>query len=1204
MNPSIANSKNWNVAEDTVTLQWLDASDQASQSMYETACLTNNANGNKLNLSMRKVEYEKRIYKPGKVHLTMNVTGTFREAELPSLLRQYFATTRVNVFGHAANQNGLRSEAAIAQNYYIHSLSVKRVMVPKPQSVGTSKNVFVRNEMERHIELTCYSPDNKLDIDKYSNVYSNIKFSELLKNEIENGMFKDKGIKFKLGRLCNTCYTKDGDDNNKEEMVQSYLVQYQETFYEFITRIASRCGEFLYYEDDVLYYGLPETAPDKNTFKALQDMSVLDYPDICIDFDNEGLDRKVVGSYLYGAAENPENNDATLQQDQFTGKGYYKILDEKDAPSYWGDIIGEKDFIEGIGSGFQAESVPEFISKMITKTVTNCTTGLLIQKDADSAYKTKYVDDEQKRTYYTSAYINDEIPYTTRNSFYHRVKKGRERASQYMTTVNTEDSLQNIQLGDSLRGNAELNITKYIVVGMHGVMSNEVVQDYKDHDGFNGKGLFYKNTPVENHYIEAIPVFGDDDHIYPPLTEDSPEINTALSVDGVVDDVEDPLRLGRVKVKFTFQNNDITSPWIPVAVPFTGGSGGINFTLEKGERVIINFFEGDVERPYVVGAYFTLGNKPNYGKTAFLKSNFLPSYTPRTISSASGHCISFIDKKGGADFMASLCPPVGQLWRGAKTIAKYIDSDSNLDFDYAKLGGGIVIRDELGIYEIEGSTHNRKITINSPIGSVEIDAFTGITISAPNGDVKIKGKNVSIEAGNQVQIVSGKNIQDKEYKKNKGLETLGGIIGSLIKDVAANAALNYAGVDPTKWLDVSFLRNCWEVLMRPVDGTLQIQSKRNVTMTAGKGAVTVPSSLLSNATIKKKGVEKSFSDFTKDEENGPNGKYLTDSQNFQTIWNCVNDVYNKYYKHRENIAGKLQELKAINLTEVDQLKSEKIKDGKFIFMDDFAAGQEPPEIQEAGNLRNEPKEENEIDQTQKNFAEKAFKLYDEIKNIYESKDYSEISVKLKNSLEEKIQAWNSYFDSVTKDLCKDNYYIQGRRDSVPPGLIAELEIQKKKVFRTICYDILKNNGGETLLYLPDQILDENGQIIGAEKIIGTDAGWLQMVASITDNINNQAPAKDPGLVSGFIKGIAPLLGGAEYDDGLKLVSGRKLLNYNGAAGPRSAWDVGHGGSILISNSPGTTYKLAARGDGWEPYKNNSCRSVVDYLRKATIDAAQ
>ena len=49
----------------------------------------------------------------------------------------------------------------------------------------------------------------------------------------------------------------------------------------------------------------------------------------------------------------------------------------------------------------------------------------------------------------------------------------------------------------------------------------------------------------------------------------------------------------------------------------------------------------------------------------------------------------------------------------------------------------------------------RQISIESPFGDVNINAFTGITINAPNGDVKIIGKNVEIRANNNLKLVKG-----------------------------------------------------------------------------------------------------------------------------------------------------------------------------------------------------------------------------------------------------------------------------------------------------------------------------------------------------------------------------------------------------------------------------------------------------------------
>ena len=53
----------------------------------------------------------------------------------------------------------------------------------------------------------------------------------------------------------------DNDDEKEEkefEFIQPYLVQYNESFYDFLARTANRCGEFLFFEDGMLHLGLED----------------------------------------------------------------------------------------------------------------------------------------------------------------------------------------------------------------------------------------------------------------------------------------------------------------------------------------------------------------------------------------------------------------------------------------------------------------------------------------------------------------------------------------------------------------------------------------------------------------------------------------------------------------------------------------------------------------------------------------------------------------------------------------------------------------------------------------------------------------------------------------------------------------------------------------------------------------------------------
>ena len=68
--------------------------------------------------------------------------------------------------------------------------------------------------------------------------------------------------------FLNYTYT---DSNNKDvtkEFIQPYLVQFNESFFDFMARTAHRCGEFFFYENGKLYLGTPTTGNSKGTLSS------------------------------------------------------------------------------------------------------------------------------------------------------------------------------------------------------------------------------------------------------------------------------------------------------------------------------------------------------------------------------------------------------------------------------------------------------------------------------------------------------------------------------------------------------------------------------------------------------------------------------------------------------------------------------------------------------------------------------------------------------------------------------------------------------------------------------------------------------------------------------------------------------------------------------------------------------------------------
>jgi type VI secretion system secreted protein VgrG len=85
-----------------------------------------------------------------------------------------------------------------------------------------------------------------------------------------------------------------------------------------------------------------------------------------------------------------------------------------------------------------------------------------------------------------------------------------------------------------------------------------------------------------------------------PDGQDAPEPGREIHTD----------RLGRVRIRFHFQLQDQgpqttrASIWVRVLRAYAGGGIGVQFTPRIGQEVLVDFFDGDMERPVVVAALY------------------------------------------------------------------------------------------------------------------------------------------------------------------------------------------------------------------------------------------------------------------------------------------------------------------------------------------------------------------------------------------------------------------------------------------------------------------------------------------------------------------------------------------------------------------------------------------------------------------------
>jgi len=159
---------------------------------------------------------------------------------------------------------------------------------------------------------------------------------------------------------------------------------------------------------------------------------------------------------------------------------------------------------------------------------------------------------------------------------------------------------------------------------------------------------------------------------------------------GVVADLNDPDKTGRVRVKFPYFDNQF-SDWARIAHAMAGKNRGAYFVPEVGDEVLVVFECGDPRRAYIVGSLWSSADPPPATDGQVEKNNW------RFIRSRSGHIFKFDDTDG-------------------KERIEIIDKD-----------GG------------------QKITIDSANKRIEIECGGDISIKA-TGKLSLEAREVSVSA--------------------------------------------------------------------------------------------------------------------------------------------------------------------------------------------------------------------------------------------------------------------------------------------------------------------------------------------------------------------------------------------------------------------------------------------------------------------------
>ncbi|MCC6437410.1 MAG: VgrG-related protein [Acidimicrobiales bacterium] len=178
------------------------------------------------------------------------------------------------------------------------------------------------------------------------------------------------------------------------------------------------------------------------------------------------------------------------------------------------------------------------------------------------------------------------------------------------------------------------------------------------------------------------------------------------TVIGVVTNINDPDKTGRVKVKLPILGDQQESTWCRVLAPGAGKQAGLALQPEVGDEVLVVFERGDLRRPVVLGGLWSKtiaqpGPPAADGKL-----------TKGVLRSRKGHELELGDGDG--------------------------DDASHIKI---KLANGTVLR-----------VGQDKVTLEVKKGPFSLVAGNGSIDISDAGDITIKGANVTIKADNKLSL--------------------------------------------------------------------------------------------------------------------------------------------------------------------------------------------------------------------------------------------------------------------------------------------------------------------------------------------------------------------------------------------------------------------------------------------------------------------
>ncbi|MEX2981231.1 VgrG-related protein [Streptomyces sp. C36] len=185
----------------------------------------------------------------------------------------------------------------------------------------------------------------------------------------------------------------------------------------------------------------------------------------------------------------------------------------------------------------------------------------------------------------------------------------------------------------------------------------------------------------------------------------------------LVTDVNDPLKQGRVRLRFPWLDDKYVSDWTRTVQMGGLGGGGV-FPMDVNDEVLVGFDRGALDHPFVIGGLYNGKDKPTVVGDVPLHDTVRKRASRHTVSDRDGNRMDLLSQKTG----------------GRKQGVRLTSGDKQLTINLDRTNTEIVV-DSKGSVTIKGSR------------SVSVEAGADLTLSAR--------RRLSLKSGGPLSVTSG-----------------------------------------------------------------------------------------------------------------------------------------------------------------------------------------------------------------------------------------------------------------------------------------------------------------------------------------------------------------------------------------------------------------------------------------------------------------